>query len=186
MTRQIVIDTETTGLEPEHGHRIIEIGCIELVDGEPTGNSIQAYLDPERDIDPAATDKHGFTRADVERLSGGQSFSDIAEELLQWLHGAELIIHNAPFDVGFLDAELSRLGLRWGTIADYCPSVVCTVALSRRLVPDIRHDLDSVCDYYGIDRSHRTRHGALVDAELTALVYMALQTQAAVSTVVVG
>ncbi len=173
MTRQIVLDTETTGLEPEY-HRIIEIGAIELRDAIPTGESRQCYLDPERDIDPAATDKHGMTRADVERLSKGVRFADIAEGFLEWIRDAELIIHNAPFDVGFFNAELARLGEGWGPITDYCRSVTCTVELSRRLFPDIRHSLDPLCDHLGIDRSRRTVHGALVDAELLVLAYQAM------------
>lgn len=166
--RQIVLDTETTGLEVEQGNRIIEIGCVELVNGKPTGNTLQQYLNPDREVDPGAQAVNGMT---LEKISGFPRFADAAEYLLEYLRGAELIIHNAPFDVGFLDAELRRLGDGWGPITDHC-TITCTRELAHRELPGIRASLDNLCDHFGINRSHREQHGALLDAQLLTEVYL--------------
>lgn len=170
--RQIVLDTETSGLLLEQGHRIIEIGAVELHAGIPTGRTLHQYLDPQRDIEPGAIAVHGITS---QELIGQPRFADIAEEFTWFIHGADLIIHNAPFDVGFMNAELERLGPGWARIEDYVTAITCTRALARERLPGIRHSLDNLCDYYGIDRSQRHYHGALVDAELLARVYMQLK-----------
>jgi DNA polymerase-3 subunit epsilon len=167
--RQIVLDTETTGLEVAQGHRIIEIGCVELVDRRQTGNHLHLRLNPERDIDEGASAVHGMTRAD---LAHEPRFAEIAERLIGWLQGAELIIHNAAFDVGFLDAELSRAG-RAERIADLCP-VRDTLAMARQLHPGQKNNLDALCKRYGVDNSSRTLHGALLDAEILVDVYLAM------------
>lgn len=169
--REIVLDTETTGMLPDQGDRIIEIGAIELLYGVPTGRVLHQYLDPERGIDPGAEAVHGISR---EMLIGKPRFRDIAGELTDFLQGARLVIHNAPFDVEFIDMELGRLGADWGRIGDYC-DIRCTLAMSRKLLPNERHSLDHLCDYYGIDRSIRTHHGALIDAQLLTYVYLCLQ-----------
>jgi DNA polymerase-3 subunit epsilon len=168
--RQIVLDTETTGLEPAAGHRIIEIGCVELVGRRATENRYHRYLQPEREIDAAAVEVHGITE---EFLADKPRFGDIAEEFLAFVKGAELIIHNAPFDVGFLDAELARLGPGWGKLLDHC-SVRDTLALARQLHPGQSCSLDALCKRYGIDNSQRELHGALLDAEILADVYLAM------------
>ena len=170
-TRQIILDTETTGLLVEDGHRIIEIGCVELIDHEPSGRILQQYLDPERDSDPGALAVHGIPRR---ALRGMPRFADIAAGLLDWLRGAELIIHNAPFDTDFLDAELQRLGPNWGRLRDHCARITCTRELARERLPGLKPSLDNLCDHYGIDRRHRTQHGALTDAQLLGAVYLAL------------
>ena len=168
--REIVLDTETTGLLPEQGHRIIEIGAVELLNGHPTGRFLQQYLDPERDIDPAAQQVHGISR---EMLSGQPRFGDIAEDLIGWIQGSRLVIHNADFDVGFLDAELTRLGPIWRRISDYC-DIRCALQMARERFPAERHGLDALCDRYGIDHSKRSHHGALLDAQLLTEVYIAM------------
>ncbi len=168
--RQIVLDTETTGLEPEQGHRIIEIGCVELLNRRPTGNNYHQYLQPDREIDAGAREVHGI---DPAFLADKPRFADIARELTDYLRGAELIIHNAPFDTAFLNAELRLLGAEWGAIEDLC-SVLDTLVLARRLHPGQRNSLDALCKRYGIDNSQRTRHGALLDAEILADVYLAM------------
>ncbi len=167
--RQIVLDTETTGLEADKGHRIIEIGCIELLHRRPTGRTFHHYLNPGRDIDPGAQAVHGIT---AERLAGEPAFAAIADELLAFITGAELVIHNAPFDVGFLDAELKRLGSAEG-IGARC-TVQDTLALAKRMHPGQRNSLDALCKRYGIDNSHRSLHGALLDARILADVYLAM------------
>jgi DNA polymerase-3 subunit epsilon len=167
--RQIVLDTETTGLEPEQGHRIIEIGCVELLERRPTGNNFHVFLQPDREIDAAAIEVHGITN---EFLADKPRFGDVAGDLLAYLEGAELVIHNAPFDVGFLDAELTRLqGL--GTVAEHC-SVLDTLVLARRKHPGQRNSLDALCGRYDVDNSRRDKHGALLDAEILADVYLAM------------
>ena len=167
--RQIVLDTETTGLEPEQGHRVIEIGCVELLDRRPTGNNFHVYLQPDREIDAAAVEVHGITN---EFLADKPRFADIAGDLLAYLRGAELIIHNAPFDVGFLDAELGRLdGL--GVIAEHC-TVLDTLLMARKKHPGQRNSLDALCGRYEVDNSRRDKHGALLDAEILADVYLAM------------
>ncbi len=168
--RQIVLDTETTGLEPSEGHRIIEIGCVELVRRRLTGNNYHQYLRPDREIDSGAVDVHGIT---MEFLSDKPRFADIVEDLLDYLKGAELIIHNAPFDVGFINHELSLLGGRYGRLEDHC-TIVDTLELARKLHPGQRNSLDALCKRYEVDNSHRELHGALLDAEILADVYLAM------------
>jgi DNA polymerase-3 subunit epsilon len=169
-SRQIVLDTETTGLEPELGHRIIEIGCIEVMDRRRTGRLFHRYLCPDREIDAGALQVHGIT---AEFLRDQPRFADVAEELLGFLTGAELVIHNAPFDVAFLDAELGRLSGEAGRIADHC-QVLDTLQLARQLHPGHRNGLDALCKRYSIDNSQRELHGALLDAELLLDVYLAM------------
>jgi len=168
--RQIVLDTETTGLEPEQGHRIIEIGCVELIDRRPTGRSFHQFIQPDREIDARAVEVHGITNA---FLADKPRFADVAADLLDYLRGAELVIHNAPFDTGFLNAELARLGGEPMRI-EACCTVTDTLALARRLHPGQRNSLDALCTRYRIDNSHREKHGALLDAEILADVYLAM------------
>ena len=168
--RQIVLDTETTGLEPEQGHRIIEVGCVELVDRRPTGRNFHQYLQPDREIDGRAEEVHGISNA---FLADKPRFADVVDDLLSYLEGAELVIHNAPFDTGFLNAELSRLGGRWGRLEDHC-TVLDTLGLARRMHPGQRNSLDALCTRYRIDNSRRDKHGALLDAEILADVYLAM------------
>lgn len=166
--RRIVLDTETTGLEPEQGHRIIEIACLELVDRRPTGRHFHRYVNPEREIDAAATLVHGLT---LEDLAGKPRFADIAEELLEFVDGAELLIHNAAFDVAFLNAELSRIDR---AILETRCRVTDTLALARELHPGKRNSLDALCERYAVDNSKRTLHGALLDTQLLAEIWLAL------------
>ena len=168
--RQIVLDTETTGLEPEQGHRIIEIGCVELIERRPTGRNFHQYLQPDREIDARAVEVHGITNA---FLADKPRFADIAADLLDYLRGAELVIHNAPFDTGFLNAELARLEGESIRIESFC-AVTDTLVLARRLHPGQRNSLDALCTRYRIDNSHREKHGALLDAEILADVYLAM------------
>ncbi|CAK0777503.1 DNA polymerase III subunit epsilon [Gammaproteobacteria bacterium] len=168
--RQIVLDTETTGLEPSAGHRIIEIGCIELVDRRLTERRWHTYLNPDRKVDAGAAAVHGITD-DV--LVGKPRFSDVVESLIEFIHGAELIIHNAPFDLGFLNNELRLLGGKWKKIENLCP-VVDTLVMARNLYPNQKNNLDALCKRYGIDNSHRNLHGALLDAEILVEVYLAM------------
>ena len=168
--RQIVLDTETTGLEPEQGHRIIEIGCVEMVNRRLSGRYFHQYVRPDRRIDPAAFAVHGISDEDLEDKP---PFGEIAEEFLTFIDGAELIIHNAPFDVGFLDHELGRLGGEQAPIDSYC-SVLDTLALARGLHPGQRNSLDALCKRYAVDNSGRELHGALLDAEVLADVYLAM------------
>jgi DNA polymerase-3 subunit epsilon len=168
--RQIVLDTETTGLEPELNHRVIEIGCVELVNRRPSGRTFHRYLNPERDIDDGALAIHGISRTD---LDGQPRFAEIAEELLAFLAGAELVIHNAAFDVAFLDAELARLPGDRRQLAAIC-QVLDTLALARELHPGQRNSLDALCKRYEVDNSARELHGALLDARILADVYLAM------------
>lgn len=168
--RQVVLDTETTGLEPTQGHRIIEIGCVEVVNRRLTGNRFHQYLQPDREIDEGALEVHGITK---EFLADKPRFADVAEDLLAFIKGAELIIHNAPFDAGFINHELGLLGAHWGAVTDHCP-VVDTLALARQLHPGQKNSLDALCKRYGVDNSHRDLHGALLDAEILAEVYLAM------------
>lgn len=168
--RQIVLDTETTGLEPEQGHRIIEIGCVELVNRRRTGREYHQYLNPERAIDAGATDVHGITAED---LANKPRFADIAEEFLRFISGAELVIHNAAFDVAFLNHELARLDSHHGRIQDIC-KVLDTLELARQMHPGQKNSLDALCKRYNIDNSQRTVHGALLDAQILADVYLAM------------
>jgi DNA polymerase-3 subunit epsilon len=168
--RQIVLDTETTGLEPELGHRIIEIGCIEVVNRRRTGRVFHRYLRPDREIDPGALQVHGIT---AEFLQGQPRFADVAVEWLEFVRGAELVIHNAPFDVAFLDAELARLPEPPGRVSEIC-EVLDTLALARQMHPGQRNGLDALCKRYSVDNSHRDLHGALLDADLLLEVYLAM------------
>ena len=168
--RQVVLDTETTGLEPSQGHRIIEIGCIELINRRLTGNRYHQYVKPDRDIDDAAVEIHGITN---EFLADKPQFADIAEDFLGFIRGAELIIHNAPFDVGFINREFQLLDENFGQLIEYC-SVLDTLDQARKLHPGQRNNLDALCKRYGIDNSQRELHGALLDAEILADVYLAM------------
>jgi DNA polymerase-3 subunit epsilon len=167
--RKIVLDTETTGLDPKQGHRIIELAGIEVVNRRATGRTIQFHLDPEREIDAGATDVHGKTWDD---LRGRPKFRDIAPEFLEFARGAEWIIHNAPFDVAFLDVELGLAG--HPVSAEVYGKLTDTLALAREMFPGKRNGLDALCERYGIDNAHRTLHGALLDAELLAEVWLAM------------
>ena len=168
--RQIVLDTETTGLEPELGHRIIEIGCVELVNRRATGRTFHRYLNPEREIDDAALAVHGISRTD---LDGQPRFAEVHEELLAFVADAELVIHNAAFDVAFLDAELARLADGAPTLSAIC-RILDSLALARQMHPGQRNSLDALCRRYSVDNSHRDYHGALLDARLLAEVYLAM------------
>jgi DNA polymerase III subunit epsilon len=168
--RQIVLDTETTGLEVDKDHRIIEIGCIELLNRRVTGRTFHRYLNPERAIDVGAQQVHGLS---LERLAPEPKFVEIAPQFLEFVQGAELIIHNAPFDVAFLNAELRRLGDQAADIAAIC-SVLDTLVLARNMHPGQRNNLDALCKRYGVDNSQRDLHGALLDARILADVYLAM------------
>ena len=169
--RQIILDTETTGLEPERGHRIIEIGGVELVNRRFTGNDFHRYFNPEREIDSAALEVHGIT---AEFLADKPRFQDIAAELLDYLSGAELIIHNAAFDVAFLKHELERCVPPRQCVTTYCSGVVDSLRMAKDLHPGKRNGLDALCERYQIDNSARTLHGALLDARLLAEVYLCM------------
>lgn len=169
MTRQIVLDTETTGLSAEAGDRIIEIGCVELVARKLTGNNLHFYINPERDSHEDALKVHGISN---EFLRDKPKFGELADEILAYLKGAELIIHNAAFDVGFLNKEFERLGLPG--IETHVEAVTDTLAMAKQLYPGKRNSLDALCDRLGVDNSGRTLHGALLDAELLADVYINL------------
>lgn len=166
--RQIVLDTETTGLEPSQGHRIIEIGCVELVGRRRTGKDYHQYIQPNREIDQGAIEVHGITN---EFLEDKPCFEYIAEGFLDYIRGAELIIHNAPFDVGFIDHEFAKVGL--AKIAGQC-QVTDTLVMARQMHPGQRNSLDALCGRYEIDNSSRTLHGALLDAEILSDVYLAM------------
>ncbi len=167
--RQIILDTETTGLNARTGDRIIEIGCVELVNRRLTGNNLHFYVNPERDSDPGALAVHGLT---TEFLSDKPKFAEIADELRDFLQDAELIIHNAPFDIGFLDAEFALLGLQ--PFSQHCGEVIDTLVRAKSMFPGKRNSLDALCDRFGISNAHRTLHGALLDSELLAEVYLAM------------
>ena len=168
--RQIVLDTETTGLEVRQGHRLIEIACVELLERRPSGRHYQTYLNPERAIDEGARQVTGI--AD-EFLLDKPRFAEVVDAFLAFIDGAELIIHNAAFDVGFLDAELARLERGLGRIGERCP-VIDTLALARERYPGQRNSLDALCKRLGIDNTHRELHGGLIDAQLLADVYLAM------------
>lgn len=172
MSRQIVLDTETTGLDPLSGHRITEIGCLELIDRRETGNRFHTYLNPERELDEGAFKVTGLTQ---DFLKDKPLFSDIAEELVAFLNvpSTELIIHNAPFDIGFLNAEFERLAHHWHPVEEYV-GVIDTLVMARRLHPGQRNNLDVLCSRYNVDASKRDYHGALLDAKLLAQVYLAM------------
>src|SRR5277367_3242696 len=167
--RQVVLDTETTGLEVEQQHRVIEIGCVELFNRRLTGRSFHKYLNPERDIDEGAVQVHGLTR---ERLAKEPTFSHVHMEFLEFIRDAELIIHNAPFDVAFLNAELARIAAEH-RVAGLC-RVLDTLALARQMHPGQRNSLDALCKRYSVDNSQRDYHGALLDARILAEVYLAM------------
>ena len=167
--RQIFLDTETTGLYTDQGHRIIEIAGVETINRRPTGNHFHQYLNPQREIDVGAQEVHGIT---LEFLQDKPLFEDIAEDFLAFIQGAELVIHNAPFDVGFLNSELGKIGL--AKLETVCDGIVDTLKMAKDARPGQRNNLDALCRHFQIDHSKRTLHGALLDAELLAEVYMAL------------
>lgn len=168
--RQIVLDTETTGLEVERGHRIIEIGCVEVIDRRLCDNNFHQYLQPDRMIDVDAEAVHGISN---EFLADKPRFTDIAETLIEYLRGAELLIHNAPFDIGFIDAELQRMGAKISSIKSIC-TIVDTLTIARQKHPGQRNTLDALCKRYEIDNSKRDLHGALLDAKILADVYLVM------------
>lgn len=167
--RQIVLDTETTGIDAAKGHRIIEIGCVELVDRQLTNNHYHVYLNPERAVDEGAFKVHGISD---EFLSNKQKFSEIVHDFMRFIEGAELIIHNAAFDVGFINAELKRCKIK--NTLEQCCTVLDTLALARKKHPGQRNNLDVLCKRYGVDNFNRQLHGALLDAEILAFVYLAM------------
>jgi DNA polymerase-3 subunit epsilon len=167
--RQLILDTETTGLEPSLGHRIIELAGVEVVNRRLTGNRFHRYLNPDREIDEGAMQVHGITS---DFLQDKPRFADIVGEFLEYIRGAELVIHNAPFDTGFLNAELEKLALP--AIDQHCEGVVDTLAMAREMHPGQRNNLDALCKRYEVDNSNRTLHGALLDCELLAAVYLAM------------
>jgi len=168
--RQIVLDTETTGLEVSRGHRIIEIGCVELIDRKLTGKHYHQYINPQRDIDQGAIEVHGIT---AESLADKPPFAQIAREFYDFVDGAELIIHNAPFDIGFLDAELDKLDSGYRELGDVC-KIIDTLLMARAKHPGQRNSLDALCTRYMVDNSQRDLHGALLDAEILADVYLTM------------
>ncbi|MBE66370.1 MAG: DNA polymerase III subunit epsilon [Gammaproteobacteria bacterium] len=168
--KQIVLDTETTGLDPTQGHRIIEIGCVEIEDRKLTGRNFQVYLNPGREIDEAAIEVHGLTS---EFLSDKPKFSEIYHEFCSFIEGSEVIIHNAPFDAAFIDSEFGKLRLQKNKLSDYC-TILDTLVLARNKHPGQRNSLDALCKRYEINNSHRDLHGALLDAEILADVYLAM------------
>lgn len=168
--RQIVLDTETTGLEPRLGHRIIEIGCVEIVDRRITGNNYHQYINPEREIDEGAVEVHGITTA---FLADKPLFKDVVDDFLNFIRGAELVIHNAPFDVGFIDHELSQVKQESNHVDKIC-TVLDTLVLARKMHPGQKNNLDALCKRYDIDNSQRDLHGALLDAEILAETYLAM------------
>jgi DNA polymerase-3 subunit epsilon len=166
--RQIVLDTETTGLEPQQGHRVIEIGCVELINRRLTRRHYHQYINPEREVDQGAIEVHGITN---EFLADKPVFADVAAEFWEFIRGAELVIHNAAFDIGFLNHEFARLGMP--PVTSEC-RVLDTLALARQKHPGQKNNLDALCKRYGVDNSHRELHGALLDAEILADVYLLL------------
>ena len=167
--RQIFLDTETTGLEHKLGHRIIEVGCVEMRNRRLTHHHFHRYINPERDIDAGALAVHGIS---LDFLQDKPRFADIAAEFLDFVRGAELIIHNAPFDIGFLNAELALLDM--APIETVCHGVTDTLRMAKELYPGKKNNLNALCERYGVDNSHRTLHGALLDAEILAEVYVAM------------
>lgn len=167
--RQIVLDTETTGIEPKEGHRIIEIGCVEVVNRKLTGNHYHVYINPQRIVEQEAIEVHGITN---EFLADKPVFKDIAHDFVDFIRGAQLVIHNAPFDVGFMDHEFNLNGPTRGTVTSEICGVLDTLVLARQMHPGQKNNLDALCRRYGIDNSHRELHGALLDAEILADVYL--------------
>jgi len=168
--RQIILDTETTGLEPTQGHKIIEIGCVEMVDRKLTGNHFHVYLNPQREIDEGAIEVHGISN---EFLQDKPLFVDVVDDFIDYVKDSELVIHNAPFDIGFLNHELKQLTKSRGVMADYC-QVLDTLVLARQMHPGQKNSLDALCKRYFIDNSHRDLHGALLDSEILAEVYLSM------------
>jgi DNA polymerase-3 subunit epsilon len=168
--RQVVLDTETTGLSWDKGNRVVEIGCVELVERRPTGRTFQKYLNPECQFEPGAQEVTGLT---LEFLSDKPKFAEVVDEFLAFIEGAELVIHNAAFDLGFLDSELARIGAHLGSIRDRC-GVEDSLELARQRFPGQRNSLDALCRRLGVDNSHRHLHGALLDAQILAEAYLAL------------
>jgi len=167
-TRQIVLDTETTGLEPSQGHKIIEIGCVEMLNRRLTGNNYHQYLQPDREIDEGARAVHGISN---EFLADKPRFIDVVKDFVEYIDGAELIIHNAPFDVGFLDHEFKIAGSEFGKVSTYC-KVIDTLVMARKMRPGKKNNLDILCKEYQVNNAHRELHGALLDSELLAEVYL--------------
>ncbi|HVY53172.1 MAG TPA: DNA polymerase III subunit epsilon [Gammaproteobacteria bacterium] len=170
MSRQIILDTETTGIQHEQGHRIIEIGCVELVNRRITNNRFHCYINPEREIEAGAQAVHGITS---EFLQDKPLFADVAKDFIDFVQGAELIIHNAPFDVGFLNYELQLTKQNWLPLTEYC-RIFDTLALARKMHAGMRNSLDALCKRYSVDNKHREFHGALLDSYLLAQVYLAM------------
>ncbi|WP_257284464.1 DNA polymerase III subunit epsilon [Endozoicomonas sp. SESOKO1] len=168
--RQIILDTETTGIDPKQGHRVIEIGCVEMIDRKLTGNHYHVYINPQRVVEQEAIDVHGITN---EFLADKPVFSAIADEFLEFIRGAELVIHNAAFDVGFINHEFSLLRRGFPNVESCC-GVLDTLALARKKHPGQKNNLDALCKRYFIDNSSRTLHGALLDSEILAEVYLAM------------
>ncbi len=168
--RQIVLDTETTGLEPEQGHRIIEIGCVEMINRRLTGRTYHQYINPGREIDAGAIEVHGITN---EFLADKPGFESVAAEFMEFIRGAELIIHNAPFDLGFINNELKLSANEYQRIESHC-GVIDTLVMARQMHPGRRNNLDALCGRYFVDNTQRDLHGALLDAEILADVYLAM------------
>ncbi len=166
--RQIVLDTETTGLDPAQGHRIIEIGCVELLNRRLTGNNLHIYINPQREVEAGALEVHGLSN---EFLADKPLFSAVADTFLEFVRGAELIIHNAPFDIAFLDSEFSDLNRGYRPMSEYC-EILDTLAMARKKHPGQKNSLDALCKRYFVDNSERDLHGALLDAEILADVYL--------------
>ncbi|WP_026375042.1 DNA polymerase III subunit epsilon [Aestuariibacter salexigens] len=167
--RQIVLDTETTGIDPKEGHRIIEIGCVEMINRKLTGNHYHVYINPQRVVEQEAIEVHGITN---EFLADKPTFDVIVDDFLQFIDGAQLVIHNAPFDVGFIDHELSMLPAYRDVTTEQRCTVLDSLVLARNMHPGQKNNLDALCKRYGIDNSHRELHGALLDAEILADVYL--------------
>jgi len=168
--RQIVLDTETTGLHPSEGHRIIEIGCIEMIERRVTNNDFHQYLQPDREIDEEAQNVHGIT---PEFLADKPRFGEIVDNFMNYVKGAELIIHNAPFDVGFINHELKLVHSKWGKLEDHC-TILDTLVMARKTYPGQRNSLDALCKRLAVNNSHRELHGALLDSQILADVYLAM------------
>jgi len=166
--RQIVLDTETTGLEPKQGHRIIEIGCVEIINRKITENTYHQYIQPDRESDEGAFEVHGISS---EFLADKPRFGEIVEDFIQFINGAELIIHNAPFDIGFLDNELAMLDPVWGKVSDHC-TITDSLVMARKKHPGQKNNLDILCKRYEVNNARRELHGALLDSELLAEVFL--------------
>jgi DNA polymerase-3 subunit epsilon len=166
--RQIVLDTETTGLDPKQGHKIIEIGCVEMINRRLTGNNYHQYVQPDREIDEGAQAVHGISN---EFLSDKPRFADVVKDFIEYIDDAELIIHNAPFDVGFLNSEFKQAGAEFGQVNTYC-TVIDTLVMARKMRPGKKNNLDMLCKEYSVNNAHRDLHGALLDSELLAEVYL--------------